>query len=101
MTSELSHDIYQLPDEAFAQIIRDVQLLQQGCRIHYMVDSHEIIDYCFPIEPTGIVDRPADRIADDQAALYEVFYGREARPILIPDYEAEVLRHLNYLQVTA
>lgn len=101
MHTELSHDIYQLPDEAFAQIIRDVQLLEQGCRIHYMVDSHEIIDYCFPIEPTGIVDRPADRIADDQAALYEVFYGREARPILIPDYEAEVLRHLNYLQVTS
>jgi hypothetical protein len=101
MNSELSHDIYQLPDEAFAQIIRDVELLQQGCRIHYMVDSHEIIDYCFPIEPTGIIDRPADRIADDQAALYEVFYGREARPILIPDYEAEVLRHLNYLQVTS
>jgi hypothetical protein len=95
------HEIYQLPDDAFTQIIRDVELLKNGCRLHYMVDSHEIIDYCFPIEPSGYSDRTPDQIADDQAALYEVFYNRNLRPILIPDYEAEVRRHLAYLDITA
>lgn len=101
MTPQPIHEIYQLPDDAFAQIIRDVELLQKGCRIHYMVDSHEIIDYCFPIEPGGYSERTPEQIADDQAALWEVFYGRPSRPILIPDYEGEVRRHLAYLDITA
>lgn len=93
--------IYQLSEQEVNHIVRDVQDQARGVRTFYTVDSHEVIDFCFPIHLDDLKPPDANQIADDQAALYEIFYARTPQPILIPDYEKELRRHLTYLTMRA
>ncbi|HTU43876.1 MAG TPA: hypothetical protein VMF91_02350 [Bryobacteraceae bacterium] len=89
--------IYQLTEQEVNHVIHDVEIEAKGVHTFYTVDSHEVIDFCFPVNLDPIKTPDANQVADDQAALYEIFYAREPQPVLIPDYEQELRRHLTYL----
>jgi hypothetical protein len=51
--------------------------------------------FCLPVHPSRLRDIDIERVADEQAATYEVLYVREERPVLLPEYLKE-LRGLLY-----
>lgn len=83
-----------LQPEKIQAVIDDLRLARAGCRLHYAVDPHEIFDFCFPMGPfdseDGRRDDDIDMFAADQAALYEVFFKREEKPLLLEDYVQEI-----------
>lgn len=82
-------------------LISDVELLRQGARIHYCIDSHEIFDFCFPVNPDPsrrLLSGDVNQVADDQAALYELFYVLDQKPLLVPEYSEEAVGLLKYLE---
>ena len=78
-------------------VIHDLELEAAGTRIYICVDPHEIYDFCFPIDPLNPHYRDIDEVADEQIALYEIFYGLQNRPILLPEYRRELESLTNYL----
>lgn len=74
--------------------MRDLHAIMDGYKVIIVVDSHELFDYCFPINPTD--DRrqtdPED-LAESQAALSHLFKSDEPeRPpvVLLPEYRDEI-----------
>jgi hypothetical protein len=90
-------DLYALSPQQIQQVIDDLRLvIDDNAKIFYAVDPHELNDFCFPIDPTS--NRPVNikTIADDQAALFEVFYRQ--RPLLLREYEREMERKLTHYE---
>jgi hypothetical protein len=75
-------------------LLRDLDLQLGGARISYVVDPHELFDFCFPFDPRAERLAGIDEIADAQVALYDLFYAQSERPILPEEYiqETDVLR---------
>lgn len=75
------------------EVIGDLELLRSNARLFYAVDPYEIIDFSFPINPDQALDGEAvdiDVVADDQLALYEIFYASSELPLLLPEYAEEL-----------
>lgn len=85
------------PVREIDNVIDDLKLEQAGCAIHYCVDAAEIVQFCFPLNPFLPSDIDLNEVASDQAALYELFYKRQDRPILLPHYVPELVRHFNFV----
>lgn len=97
---QLPH-LHSVSPEKIQDLIFDLELRRSGAKIHYAVDPYEIFEFCFPINPSEIRNRPPiDVIADDQAALYELFYVRKERPLLVEEYVRELQRILGYFEHT-
>ena len=65
------------------------------------VDAAEIIDFCFPVTKwiqTRPTDAELETLSEDQAALYEVFYGGEVDPLLLPEYAQELYGFIRYIR---
>ncbi|HEV7768475.1 MAG TPA: hypothetical protein VGQ76_25980 [Thermoanaerobaculia bacterium] len=84
------------PDE-LRDVIDDLALEAAGTKIYICVDPHELYDFCFPIDPLQPREVDIDLVADDQIALHETFYGLRTKPILLPEYRAELESLTNYL----
>jgi hypothetical protein len=69
--------------------------------LHYCVDAKEIIDFCFPLNAYGHKEIDLDRIAAEQAALYELFYRPNNPPVLLPQYMMELHRFYTFAAKTA
>lgn len=78
-------------------VIDDLSLMQDGARIFFAVDPTEVFEYAFPVNPFDLRDKDINTIADDQAALYEVFYVSPFRPLILPEYYKELRRIHGYL----
>lgn len=89
--------LYSLTLDEIAAVQQDRQFENQGVQLVYAVDTSEIVEYCFPFDPTAMHELNIDQIADDQAALHELLVERVPSPLLIPVYEHELRRHLRYL----
>src|ERR1035438_2278373 len=78
------------PDE-LGVVISDLELESQGARICMTVDPYEVSSFCFPL---GTDDRRQsvefNQLADDQTALYDVFYARDFTPFLLKEYGVEM-----------
>lgn len=83
------------------EVIDDLNLIvtPPGAIIFFVVDPFELVEFCFPIDSTHDVD--VDQIADSQAALYEVLYLRDTKPVLLPEYSDEITRYLEFLRYRA
>lgn len=79
------------------QVIEDLELELIGAKIFYAIEPSELFDYCFPINPRNSVC-DIDSVADDQAALYEIFYVRKDKPILLPEYVQELQGIISYAE---
>lgn len=73
-----------------AQVIEDVSLSDQGVHVHYCVDPSELIDFCFPFNPIALRAKQVEHVAADQVALYELLFNFPERPLLLPEYDAEL-----------
>ncbi len=74
------------------QTIKDVRLAETGVEFHYVVDTFEISNFCFPANAHiyQATIPSLDQIADDQIALFEIFYGHKNKPILLHEYVYEL-----------
>ena len=97
MNRPLSY-LHSLTSEKIQEVIDDVRLMEAGVELYYAVDPHEIFDFCFPIDPTSFKSVGIDAIADDQAALYEIFFLRQQKPILLKDYVNEIQGLISYFE---
>jgi hypothetical protein len=84
--SPYPHD---LKPEDISPVLDDLEIMRQGGKIYFAVDPYEIVDFCLPINPENFSPQDIDEIADDQAALYEIFYVSKKKPVLLSDYTTE------------
>lgn len=87
-----------LSPEEIDRIIEDLHLLDAGYRLNLCVDPYEIFDFCIPLNPDSTDGRDIDDIADDQASLYHAFFNWGRKPILVPEYRAELDRLIRYFE---
>src|SRR6185295_12150272 len=97
MSSSQLPYLHGLNPEEIDHLITDISLQCQGATIYFAIDPHEIFDFCFPLNLTDGYSLNIDEIADDQAALYEVFFARQEKTLLLPEYEGEVRALFSYL----
>jgi len=96
-----------IPDHYFTapgevdQLIYDLRLQMQGHSVLYGVDSKDVIDYCFPLNPYDSGEPDLDALAADQTALDELFTKTRYRPVLIPNYVAELAAHFSFVRSSA
>jgi len=91
--------LYSVSPEEVQEVINDLELQRNGAHVFYAVDPYDVIDFCFPVNPTDSRNPDMRTIADDQAALYELFYVRTPKPVLLEEYAQEIVRHLRYIQL--
>lgn len=94
-------ELYSISPDQITEVIEDLRLTQEDhARIYFAVDPYELRDFCFPVDPTkqgeGVNIKT---VADDQAALFEVFHRQRA--ILLPEYFNEMGRMLTYFEMTS
>jgi len=85
--------------EKLQTVIEDLRLMEEGYKIYYAVDPHEIFNFCFPLrttdsDQTSLEDM--DEFAAEQAALYEVCFKHSEKPLLIGDYVDELNGLIRY-----
>jgi hypothetical protein len=92
--------LYPLSPSQIDELIRDLRLvLKDNARVFYAIDPHELNDFCFPVDPNSSQEIDIKALADDQAALFEVFYKQH--PLLLTEYSNEIRRNLTYFEKTA
>jgi hypothetical protein len=87
-----------LKSEQIADLVRDVELQQQGVVFYYAIDPYEIHDFCFPFLDERPTRYDLDRVADDQIALNEIIFRHPHPPILPTQYGEEMERILWFLR---
>ncbi|WP_299531839.1 hypothetical protein [Ulvibacterium sp.] len=88
--------IYHLTDGDIEELLIELELLEKGFSFFYVVDTFDLLDYCFPF---GIYSTKADdysfhEIIDNQIALSEVFHIHKNKPILMDEYYSEIKNKL-------
>src|SRR5689334_15832238 len=86
-----------LTRDELRDVIDDLALEAAGTQIYICVDPHELYDFCFPIDPLQPHEVDIDLVADDQIAMFETFYNFPTKPILLPEYRAELESLTHYL----
>lgn len=79
------------------EVIWDTELMNQGSVIYFSVDPYEVVDFCFPFNPADLKHPDVAKIADNQIALYSVFYERSQKPVLLDEYILELQQHNQFL----
>jgi hypothetical protein len=97
---QLAPRLYNIAPHEIDDLIRDVAQEQLGARVYYALDSHDLFDFCFPVNPLSPALPDIDRIAEDQASFHEVFFARSVMPILLPEYSSEFKHLMSYLAAT-
>ena len=89
--------LYTLSTKSVDNLIEDLQLRIDDAKIYFAVDPYEIFEFCFPVDPKKLRSVNIDQVADDQAALYEVFFVYKNKPVLLKEYAYELNTLLNYV----
>ena len=85
-TKSIFNDLNQ---EDFDLVIGDIELLSQNVTIHYVVDTYDVLEYCFPYGlDFSRTYKTMDRVGDEQLAYYYLFF--QNRPILLDEYIPEI-----------
>ena len=101
MTEAESPSFFSLSPEQVEEQIRDLVRLEEGVTLFYAVDPHEIFDFCLPVFGSEAGRKDVKRIADDQIALYEVFFKFHPPPILLREYASEMDQMLWHVRTGA
>lgn len=98
MQSTSSPQRSRISSDQIGEVICDLKLIDNSnAKIFFVVDPFEVVEFCFPIDPDREWDTDIDELADDQAALFEVFYGRNVPAVLLPEYAEEITGHLDFI----
>jgi len=93
-----SHQRSRISSQQIGEVISDLELIgHSNAKILFVVDPFEVIEFCFPIDPDRESNTNIEQLADDQAALFEVFYGRKLPTVLLPEYAEEITNHLDFV----
>lgn len=81
------------------RLITDLDLEADGAVMIFTIDPHEVFDFCFPsgMDFADVSPAALREIADDQAALWSVFYERREFAFLPACYTREMSRLLDGL----
>jgi len=101
MTKVDSSDLLSLTSEQVEEQIQDLERLDSGATLLYAVDPHEVFDFCLPVFGSDAGRKDIKRIADDQIALYEVFFKFQPPPILLREYGPEMDQMLWHVRTGA
>jgi len=88
--------LHDLTVDKVDEVVLDLRLVADGATIHFAVDPYEIAEFCFPVNPSNTKPVDIDVIADNQASFNEIFFRRQHRPLLLPEYFKELRGILNY-----
>jgi hypothetical protein len=94
-------DLYALSPLQIQQLIDDLRLVKdENAKIFFAIDPYELMSFCFPVHLSDDPDADVDikALADDQAALYEIFYRQNA--LLLSEYDHELDRSLYFFEHT-
>ena len=87
------------------QTMQDLGYINRGYRIILAIDSHELFDYCFPVNPVyGRAQTNREQLGESQAGLSHLFEaeGRERQIIMLtPEYHDEVNSIIEAIRQTA
>jgi hypothetical protein len=90
-------DLYQLSPLQIQQLINDLRLEKdENAKIYFAIDPYELMSFCFPVHLSDDSAVDIKTLADDQAALYEIFYRRNA--LMLSEYDHELERSLYYFE---
>jgi hypothetical protein len=81
---------FSLTPDRIEDQIGDLRRQKAGATLIYAIDPHEIFDFCFPVLGSDVETKDVRRIADDQIALYEVFFKIQPAPLLLAEYGPEL-----------
>ncbi|HKD09731.1 MAG TPA: hypothetical protein VKB79_27745 [Bryobacteraceae bacterium] len=96
-----SPSFFSLTPEQVEEQIKDLERLDGGATLFYAVDPHEIFDFCLPVFGSEAGKKDIKRIADDQIALYYVFFKFQPPPILLREYDPEMDQMLWHVRTSA
>ena len=79
---------------AVMDLLDQCALEQKGYVIHYIVDPHDLQDYCFPfglqIEDNTGQRKPTEQLADEMLGLHSVFDNPDLKFIILDEYFEEM-----------
>ena len=87
--------------EKIKEVIQDQKHISNKVKFYFAVDPNELFDFCFPIDPFREKNKPLDKIADDQVALYHIFFSSASKPILLKEYKSEIQGIIEYIEIAA
>jgi hypothetical protein len=97
----MSTSSLKISSEQVAEVISDLELIDNSrAKIFFVVDPFEVVEFCFPIDPDRESGTDIEQLADNQAALFEVFYNRPEPAVLLPEYAKEIKAYLDFLTRT-
>jgi hypothetical protein len=90
-------DLYPLSPLQIQQLINDLRLVNdEKAKVFFAIDPFELMSFCFPIHLSDDSSVDIKTLADDQAALYEIFYRQNA--LLLSEYDHEMDRSLYFYE---
>lgn len=100
MLFESNDELSFLPErpEQVDDVIQDAELLAKDYKFHHVVDSFEIINFCFPIYRAWEDKIHRSSMIDRVVALYEVFYNHPTHPILLDEYSYELTETVRVIE---
>ena len=95
--------LFRLEPEQIREVVRDLHYLLRRYKLVVAVETHEVFDYCFPVNPNDKKRRKidAESMAESQVALNYLFdagWHDRSPVVLLPEYHEELqrLRHAMY-----
>ncbi len=99
MGDDLHRDkLPRLTEEQVDDLLFDLEIQRAGMVLCYAADPHEMFDFCFPTLQGSPTAQSIRKQADDQIALYEVFFKSDPPPLLLSEYTGELERVLAYVR---
>jgi hypothetical protein len=89
---------YDIPQDQIEEVARDLRWEMGGCKVYLAVDSKDIIDYCFPLNPFAVSSPDLEKISSEQTALDFMFRRREWQPLLLSQYVEDLEHHISRVQ---
>lgn len=97
--------LFSLEPGQIREVVNDLHYFLRNYKVIIAVETHEVFDYCFPVNPTDKnKEINAESIAESQVALNYLFdAGQPDRPrvILLPEYQEELQRVRNAVHQSA
>src|SRR6266853_806664 len=85
--------LFRLGPGQVLEMVRDLHCYLREYKAILGADAHELLDYCFPINPIDEQrNLDPEELAESQAALHHLFKANSKRPpvILLPEYKDEL-----------
>lgn len=92
--------VLRVTSDEIDSIIDDLRLMREGAAVLIAVDPAEVFQFSYPIDVRETKRIDIQTISDDQIAYFYVFFQHYIKPILLPEYEAEMEGLAQFLDTT-